>query len=197
MSEDIDKKESEIIRDSQEEDIQDIKIENESDDTTESEEVVEESVEDKLKASIASLESNLTEEKTVRLKAYADLDNYRKRKDQEIQSFKKYSAEKVVKELLPILDNIELALSKTETSDSTVDLLEGFKLIQKQFQSSLEKLDVKKIDADGQAFDPNYHQAMSQEESDDHESGVVIRVMQEGYLLHDRVIRPSLVVVSS
>lgn len=170
----------------------DTECEVESDDVDE--ELTEE---DSLKVSLDKAETALKEEMDKRYRAYAELENFRKRKEQEVQSFQKYAAEKVVLEMLPVLDNIELALKQTEPSDSNADLLEGFRLIQKQFKDGLEKLSVTKIEADGASFDPNFHQAMSQEDSETHDSGMVVRVMQEGYQLHERVIRPSLVVVAS
>lgn len=145
---------------------------------------------------VAKLQAEVESERSQRLRAFADLENFRKRKEQELVTFKKYASEKVILELLPIVDSLALALSHSENTESEdQNLLEGVQLIQKQFQSVFDKLGVKQIEALGQKFDPHFHQAVLQEDSDQ-EADIVIREMQSGYLLHDRVIRPSMVVVS-
>ncbi len=148
-----------------------------------------------LSQEIEELKAKLAEESNQRLRAYADLDNFRKRKEQEIVSFRKFAQEQLLSELLPILDSFELAIQHSGNEASAQKILEGVLLIQKQLKSVLEKSGVVKIEALGQPFDPNFHQAIGHEESDQG-SNLVIKEMQAGYTLHGRVIRPSLVVVS-
>ena len=135
----------------------------------------------------------LKEEKDKALRAYAELENYKKRKDQETITFKKYVAEGVVSTLLPVLDSFDRACEHANHDDETV---QGFILIQKQFHDALEKCHVTQIEALNQPFDPNCHEAVMQEESDKVESQMVIKELQKGYKLHDRVIRPAMVVVA-
>lgn len=132
-----------------------------------------------------------------RMQACEELERVRTRSEQQISHLNKYASEEAVLEILPILDNIDLALKQTKKTELNRDILDGFILIKKQFLKSLEKLHVVRIDSESCQFDPQFHYAVSQEASADHESGTVIRVLQEGYCLHERVIRPSCVVVAS
>lgn len=150
-----------------------------------------------LEAALAAKETELKEQTDKTLRLYAEMENFKRRKEQELDSFRKYAAEKFLHELLPILDSLELASHHVETeSPETKKVVEGFLLIRKQFHHFLEKMGVFAIDAVDKAFDPNLHQSVSQEKVEGKEPGIVIREMQKGYKLHDRVLRPSLVVVS-
>jgi molecular chaperone GrpE len=150
-----------------------------------------------LEAEVTALKAQLQEESANRLRAYADLENFRKRKDQELANFKKYAQEKFVLELMPVLDSFALALQHNAdgSSENTQKVLEGVTLIQKQLTGVFDKMGIRRIEALGQKFDPNFHQAIGQEDSDQG-ADLVIKEMQAGYLLHDRVIRPSMVIVS-
>lgn len=132
------------------------------------------------------------------LLAKADLVNYRKRKDEEVSKMLKYSNEDLVKELLPVIDNFERAI-KLDTPDLTDELskfLEGFKMMYCNQVAILEKYGVKAIDGNNKLFDPNYHQAVITEHRDGVEPGMVLEVLQKGYLLKDKVIRHAMVKVS-
>ncbi|MEG0825929.1 MAG: nucleotide exchange factor GrpE [Bacilli bacterium] len=136
------------------------------------------------------------EEKVLREKA--ELVNYRKRKDDEIISMLKYSNEDIVKELLTVVDNFERAI-KLDDNDLTDELskfLEGFKMIYASVINVFNTYEVKAIDGVNKPFDPKYHQAVMTEKIDGMKSGLVIEVLQKGYLLKDRVIRPAMVRVS-
>lgn len=137
-------------------------------------------------------------QKQTALRALAELENFKKRKQQEVDTFKKFAAENVILELLPVLDSFDLACEHANTSadKATRDVVNGFELIQKQFHSALEKVGVTAIEALNQPFNPEYHQAIAQEESKGVDADIIIKEMQRGYRLHDRVIRPSMVVVS-
>jgi molecular chaperone GrpE len=129
------------------------------------------------------------------LRAHAELENFRRRNQQEVTTFKKYAAEKVLLEFIPILDSFNLACEHAD-KEKNEETIHGFMLIQKQLASAIEKLNATPIDALDTTFDPNIHQAISQEKVEGKESGIVTKEVQKGYRLYDRVIRPSLVIVS-
>ena len=136
------------------------------------------------------------EEKILREKA--ELVNYRRRKDEEVSTMLKYANEDVVNELLPIVDNFERAI-KLDNNDLTDELskfLAGFKMIYTSLINVFNKFEVKAVDGTSIPFDPTYHQAVLTEKVDGVEPGIVIEVLQKGYLYKDRVIRPAMVKVS-
>ena len=142
-------------------------------------------------------ESNKRLEQEV-LMAKADLINYRKRKDEEVVRMLKYSNEDLVKEMLTIIDSLERAIDMDDDNlnDEVSKFLSGFKLIYCNLINTLEKYGVKAIDGFNKPFDPVYHQAVMTEKREGVESGMVLDVLQKGYLLKDRVIRPAMVRVS-
>ena len=126
----------------------------------------------------------------------ADFSNYKKRIERdEIKAKQNYKAD-ILKKYLVILDDLELALKNKPELEETNGWVDGIDLILRKFQTVLESEGLKKIDAQGKEFDPKYHQALSYEESEDHESGEVIEVLQNGYTMGERVIRPALVRVA-
>ena len=128
------------------------------------------------------------------LRLMADFQNYRRRTEKEKNDIYAFANEKIVSELLNVIDNFERALAAATEGDS---FAEGIKLIFKQLQGVLEKSGVAEIEALGQDFDPNFHNAVMMEDSAEYESGKVTEVMQKGYLLNNRVIRPSMVKVAN
>lgn len=128
----------------------------------------------------------------------AELVNYRKRKDDEVAKQLLYCNEDIVKELLPIIDNFERAIKLDDDNldDALSKFLAGFKMIYCNMVSILEKYGVKAIDGSNKPFDPKYHQAVLMEHRDDVEPGNVLEVLQKGYLLKDKIIRPAMVRVS-
>ncbi|MHB8423280.1 MAG: nucleotide exchange factor GrpE [Leptospirales bacterium] len=140
----------------------------------------------------------LWKDKYVRL--LADFDNYRKRVNREMDESKKFSNESLLKAFLPILDNLERALFHfepfKEVTPEVKALTEGVRLTEKQFSELLEKFHVTRIPTRGASFDPNLHEAMGFTPSDEHAEGMVVDVYQQGYLLHNRLLRPSLVTVA-
>lgn len=126
----------------------------------------------------------------------ADFENYRRRYAQEQESLRKYGSETTARQLIPFIDNLERAAnSLSENSDSKV-LYQSFRLVYNQLMDALKDLGFKKIEAGGQSFDPQFHEAVTQIETDAHPENTVVNEMQSGYLLHDRVLRPALVAVS-
>ena len=125
----------------------------------------------------------------------AEMDNIQRRTKRDIENAYKFSLEKFIKELLPVKDSLETALdhAKAEEQDSA---LSGIQLTLKQLQSLLEKNGVKSIEPAGKPFDSHFHEAMLAEENDELAPNTIIRVLQKGYLLHERLMRPALVVVA-
>lgn len=136
------------------------------------------------------------EDKLVREKAESI--NYRKRKDEEVTRMVKYAGEDMIKELLPIMDSFERAISMDDDNleDEVSKFLAGFKMIYCNLVTTFEKHGVKEIQALNVEFDPNFHQAVLTEPREGVESGIVIEVLQKGYTYKDKVIRPSMVKVS-
>lgn len=136
--------------------------------------------------------AKLEEQKIYQL---AEMDNIQRRTKRDIENAYKFSLEKFIKELLPIKDSLETALAhaKPEEQDTA---LSGIQLTLKQLQSLLEKNGVKSIEPAGQPFDSHFHEAMLAEENDELAPNTIIRVLQKGYLLHERLMRPALVVVA-
>lgn len=128
----------------------------------------------------------------------ADNINYRKRKDEEVSRILKFCNEDIIKDILPVVDNFERALKLAEdkTDEEFVKFTEGYKMIYCSLQNILEKFEVKAIDGNNKAFDPVYHNAVIMEEKEGVEPGVVLEVLQKGYLYKDKVIRPAMVKVS-
>ena len=132
------------------------------------------------------------------LRNQADLQNYKRRKEEEISKMLKYSEEDIVKDFLPIIDNFERAIKMDDDdlSDEVSKFLEGFKIIYTNTLGLLEKYEVKEIEADGVEFDPTYHHAVLTEHDESKPEGVVLEVLQKGYMYKDKVIRPSMVKVN-
>ena len=127
------------------------------------------------------------------LRTAAEFNNYRKRMDRERRDLAEYTAGEVMKELLPIIDNLERALQAVEQDDP---LRKGVELIHKQMLDMLRKRGVTPIEALGADFDPNFHQAVIHEESAQHREGEVMQELQRGYVVGDRLLRPSMVKVA-
>ena len=132
------------------------------------------------------------------LRSQAELLNYRKRKDEEVDRMLKYAEEDVLKGFLPILDNFERAISMDDDNlnDEVSKFLEGFKLMDKQIRELLSKFEVKEIEALDKEFDPTYHQAVVMDKVKGKKSGTVLEVMQKGYMYKDRVLRHAMVKVN-
>jgi len=150
-----------------------------------------------LRAQLAAVETERDESKNRHLRTAADLENFRKRTAREREDMRKYGIDKVVLELLPVIDNLDRALEHAEKSDPGVSsIIDGVRMVYRQFVTALEKHGVSSFDARGEAFDPTKHEAIQQIESAEHPSNTVLEQYQKGYFLHDRLIRPALVAVS-
>lgn len=131
------------------------------------------------------------------LRLQAEMDNLHRRVERDIASAHKFALEKFVTELLSVIDNLERAIeAHAEESVTAGSLLDGIQLTLKMFHSVLEKFGVRQVYPQNSPFDPVFHQAISVQESTDTASGMILNVLQKGYLLNDRLIRPALVVVA-
>jgi molecular chaperone GrpE len=148
-----------------------------------------------LEARIASLEKEKKDNWDRYLRAAADLENLRKRQRREIDDARRESKGRVLKEMLPVVDNLERAIEHATAQAGTNPIVEGVQLVLRQFLTAFERLDVTPVEAAGQPFDPNLHEAISQQESES-PPGTVVQVLQRGYKSGDRLLRPALVVVA-
>ena len=129
------------------------------------------------------------------LRAQAELENFRKRIRREMDEERRYARVPLISELLPVMDNLDRALEAAEKTEGGSGLLEGVKMVRAQLLGVLEQSHCHAIEAVGAAFDPHLHEAIGQEPSDEFGPGVVTRVVTIGYQLHERVVRPSQVLV--
>ena len=130
------------------------------------------------------------------LLAKAEVENIRRRSQQDIEKAHRFSIEKFAKNLLSVVDSFEMGLAATEGVEDVTAIKEGLELTYKQLLSALEKSNITQVDPEGEAFNPERHQAMSMVPSADHEPNTVIQVFQKGYLLNERLLRPAMVIVS-
>ena len=166
------------------------------------EEVVEQLTEDQqriveLEAALAASEQKLVEQKDSVMRAIADADNSRKRSEGEIDKARKFALEKFAGELLPVADNLERALQVANPEDEAIKpVVDGVELTLKSFVSTIEKFGMKVIDPQGETFNPELHQAMSMQENSELPPNTVMAVMQKGYELNGRLLRPAMVMVT-
>jgi len=149
-----------------------------------------------LEEMVAKLEADLADAQDSALRAQADAANVQRRAEQEIDKARKFALDRFVGELLPVVDNMERALSAATDSGAEVSISEGLELTLKSFMDALKKTGVEIVDPQGEPFDPQLAQAMSMVENPDVEPNTVIAVMQKGYTLNGRLVRPAMVMVS-
>lgn len=145
---------------------------------------------------VAKLRAEAEEHQQRLLRAQADFDNFRRRTLKEKEELAKYASMKLVTELVPVLDNFERALSTAQQGAESESFAKGVEMIFRQFESVLQAEGVTAMDAVGQPFNPEFHQAIMQVESEEHEEGIVVEEVQKGYMLKDKVLRPAMVKVS-
>ncbi|MBM69811.1 MAG: nucleotide exchange factor GrpE [Haliea sp.] len=148
-------------------------------------------------ALMAALEEDLNAARDAALRAQADAQNIKRRAEQDVEKARKFALESFCKELLPVVDNMERALAVTAGHDESVKpIIDGLELTLKSFVDALRKFHIEPVDPEGQPFDPQLHQAMSLVENAEVEPNTVIAVMQKGYTLNSRLVRPAMVMVS-
>lgn len=131
------------------------------------------------------------------LRTRAEMENVRKRAERDVEAARKYALERFATDLLGVRDSLELGLQAAEQESGSLDKLkEGMDLTARMLVQAMEKFGIEAMDPAGETFDPSYHEAVSTQESDEHEPNTVLSVMQKGYLLNGRVLRPAMVVVS-
>ena len=184
----INEKKEELIQETTEQEVQ-------------SEVVVEEATkEESLEDKIASLEQQLKDSEDKYLRVHADFENIKKRLEREKYQAIDYASEKFAKDLLAPIDTLELALASSNTQVDAQELLEkvkeGIALTIKSFNTTFEKHNISKIETDGE-FDPNVHNAVMQVDSENHKTGQIVSELQKGYMLKDRLLRPSMVSIAN
>lgn len=151
------------------------------------------SLDERLSKALTQLDSA----KDAQLRTIAEMDNLRKRMEREIVNAGKYSSEKILSELVGVADSLDLGLAAALQPEAQIsNLIEGMQLTFKQLQTTLEKHGVKAVDPSGELFNPDLHEAMAMVPSAEVAPNHVVQVMQKGYRLHDRLLRPAMVVVA-
>ncbi|VFQ45889.1 nucleotide exchange factor GrpE [Desulfoluna butyratoxydans] len=161
-------------------------------------EEVAKSPEELMEEKVKEAEAKAAESYDRLLRSTAEFENFKKRSAREFQESKKYANEAFIKQLLPVIDNLERAVESTGdgSDESGQGVIEGVKMTLTEITKVFEKFHLKPLESEGKPFDPNFHQAVIQEETNAVPENTVVKEMQKGYLLHDRLIRPAMVVVS-
>ena len=148
-------------------------------------------------ARLESLEKEGKESYDRFLRVSAEFENYKKRAAREMNDFRKFANESFIKAMLPVVDNLDRAIESSSNDDHAQNsVLEGVNMTLKEILKVFEQFNVKPFESLGKAFDPALHQAVMQEETDDHPENTVLNELQKGYMMHDRLLRPAMVVVS-
>ncbi len=150
----------------------------------------------KLAAELAAAVAEVESLKDQMLRIQADAQNVRRRAEQDVEKAHKFGVEKFANEMLPIMDSLERAIEAFGDDEALASMREGVEMTMNMFLSGLEKFKMEQVNPLGEAFDPALHQAMSMVEAADAEPNSVIAVMQKGYTLHGRLVRPAMVVVA-
>ena len=163
----------------------------------ESEESLEKSEEEIVGDPLSELEVQLEEMRDQVLRHQAEVQNVKRRAEQDVEKARKYALERFCNELLPVVDSLEMAiLSESSEQEDSQSILKGVNLTLKMFVDTLAKFNLEQMDPAGEPFDPKLHQAVSMVENNEVEPNTVLSVMQRGYILSGRLIRPAMVVVS-
>ena len=157
---------------------------------------LEEMTKKELMEKLKDTESKAQENYDLYLRTYAEMENIKKRGIREKEELAKFANETLIKEILPIIDNLEKALSHVQSDHNSSGLVEGIELTLNNLLATLEKAGIQEVEALGKPFDPNFHEAISQQADDTAPPNHVILQLQKGYLLNGRLIRPSMVVIS-
>lgn len=151
---------------------------------------------EKLRNELAQALNDIKMHQEQYLRTLADMENLRKRTQRDKEELAKFANENILREILPVIDNLERAVDHAEQAETNDGLFEGVQMTLTQFSQLLTKFGVEPVDAIGQPFDPAYHQAMGQLESDEHPVNTVVQQMQKGYQLNNRLLRPAFVMLA-
>ncbi|MDH5218764.1 MAG: nucleotide exchange factor GrpE [Gammaproteobacteria bacterium] len=172
---------------------QEAEVENEQDKVEAFAEDSIEALQDALEQAQAKAEENWN----IALRAKADAENVTRRADKDVANARKFALERFVNELVPVIDSMELGLAAAMADDADLNKIrEGTELTLKMFTSAVEKFGVEQVNPEGEKFNPEFHQAMTMQEAADAEPNTVLTVIQKGYTLQGRLVRPAMVVVS-
>jgi len=153
---------------------------------------------EELQAKLAEAEAKAEENWDQLVRSRAEMENIRRRSERDLTNAHKYALEKFAQELLPVIDSMEMGVAAAQDDNADVSKLrEGTEMTLKMFETAIEKFGIKGVHPHGEAFNPEHHQAMTMIDSPEHEPNTIIDVMQKGYLLNERLVRPAMVVVSS
>ena len=179
------------------ENLQEEVVEESAENAEETTEVVEEkTAEELLQEKIEKLEEEVKASEDKYLRLYAEFENFKRRKNQEIETNNIYKSQKVITEILPSLDNLERALQVDSDNEEVKALRKGVEMVYEGILNVLKTEGVEEVETENVQFDPNIHHAVMQGEESDMESGVILDTFQKGYKLKDRVIRPAMVKVN-
>lgn len=166
------------------------------DEASEAPELEADSIEE-LQAKLTEAENQAQENWDKLLRVNAEMDNLRRRTERELENAHKYAVERFAQELLAVRDSLEMGVAAAEQEEASIEKIkEGTELTLRMLETAMDKFNIQQIDPQGEPFNPELHQAMSMVEMPDKDPNTVINVMQKGYLLNDRLIRPAMVMVS-
>ena len=151
---------------------------------------------EELEQALSDAQSHAQEEKDAALRAVAEMENIRRRAALDVDKAHKFALEKFANELLPVIDNMERALLGSVEDDAAKAVIEGVELTLKTLITAVAKFGIVVVDPAGEAFNPDHHQAIGMQPSEEHPANTVMQVMQKGYLLNERLLRPAMVMVS-
>jgi len=150
-----------------------------------------------LETALSEAQATIKEQQDSVLRAHAEMENARRRAEAEVEKARKFALERFAGELLPVVDNLERAIEMSDSENEAIKpLLEGVEMTHRTFINTIEKFGLSLIDPQGETFNPDLHQAMSMQESAEAEPNTVIAVMQKGYQINGRLLRPAMVMVS-
>ena len=180
------------------ENLQEEVVEESVENAEETAEVVEEkTAEELLQEKIEKLEEEVKASEDKYLRLYAEFENFKRRKNQEIETNNIYKSQKVITEILPSLDNLERALQVDSDNEEVKALRKGVEMVYEGILNALKSEGVEVVETENVQFDPNIHHAVMQDEDSEKESGAILDTFQKGYKLKDRVIRPAMVKINS
>lgn len=153
--------------------------------------------EDRADEMLQTLQDELVSTRDQLLRTMADFQNFRKRKQEDEARIRQFATESMVSALLPVLDNFERTVEHLNTGASAEAMLDGIRAVEKQLRSALESQNVKRIESIGKPFDPNFHEAIAMEASEEHPAETILAELEPGYRMGDKVLRPARVKVAS
>ena len=184
-------------KDINEEDMTDIEASSEESTSTDTENVEMSDIEI-LEAKLAEAEAKADDNADQLIRTRAEMENIRRRSERDLVNAHKYALEKFAQELLPVIDSMEMGVLAAQDEKANVATLrEGTEMTLKMFENAIDKFGIKSVHPKGESFNPEHHQAMTMMDSAEHEPNMIIDVMQKGYLLNERLVRPAMVIVAS